>query len=87
MWLPEFILKLIGKNIAGKLDIKEDSKMDGVKSWYKSKTILSAITVALIGIYNAVGTVKNLPPVPDWVFTILGAIGIYTRVGATDKIG
>ena len=87
MLLPDFILKLIGKNIAGKLDLKEDTTMNEAKPWFQSKTIWTAIITALIGIYNAIGAVKNLPPVPDWVFTILGGIGVYTRSTATTKIG
>jgi hypothetical protein len=87
MVLPDFLLKLIGKNVAGKLNLQEDSKMDGTKPWYQSKTIWSAAIAALIGLYNAVGAVKHWPPVPDWIFTILGAIGIYSRANADTKIG
>lgn len=84
-WMPDWILKLFGKKIADKLDLQEGA-MDGTKPWYQSKTILAAVVVGLIGIYNSVATAKKLPPIPDWAFTILGAIGVYTRSTATDKI-
>lgn len=60
--------------------------MDDTKAWYTSKTIWAGAIAALIGLYNAIGAVKHLPPIPDWIFTILGAIGIYGRVTADTKI-
>lgn len=60
--------------------------MDGSKPWYQSKTIYSAGAAALIGVYNTIALHKSLPPIPDWVYTILGAVGIYSRVNATDKL-
>lgn len=60
--------------------------MDGSKPWYQSKTILSAGAVGLIGIYNAIAPHKGLPAIPEWVYTLLGTAGIYTRFTATDKL-
>lgn len=85
-WVPDWLIKLFGKNIAGKLDLQEGT-MDGTKPWYQSKNIWAAVTVGLLGIYNAIALAKNLPPVPEWAYTLLGAIGIYTRVTADTKIG
>jgi uncharacterized sodium:solute symporter family permease YidK len=86
MYVPDFILKFFGRKVADKLDLQEDSKMD-TKPWYKSKTILSAIVAALIGLYNTFVAVKGLPVIPDWVFTILAAVGVYSRATADTKIG
>lgn len=67
--------------------------MNDTKPWYQSKTIWSGLVAALIGIYNVVATTAlpafghNLPAIPDFVFTILGAIGVYSRTQADTKIG
>lgn len=86
MWIPGFILKIVGRKVANKLDLQEDTKMDN-KPWYKSQTIWSAAVIGIIGIYNAVASVKGLPPVPEWVYTILAAVGINGRIKADTKIG
>ena len=86
MWVPDFILKIIGHKVADKLDLQEDSKME-TKPWYQSKSIWTSVVVALIGIYGSLQTAKGWPPIPEWVFTILGAIGIYSRTVAETKIG
>lgn len=85
MWIPDFIVKIIGRRIEGKLDLQE-GKMPETKPWYQSKTIWTSIVVSLIGIYNAIGVAKGLPPIPEWIYTLLGAIGIYTRATATTTI-
>lgn len=84
--IPDFLLKIIGRRVGDKINLQENSTME-TKPWYQSKSIWTAVIGALIGLYNAIGAVKNLPPVPDWIFTILGAIGIYTRSTVTTKIG
>lgn len=62
------------------------------KPWYQSKSIWSGIIAALIGIYNVVATTAlpafghTAPALPDWIFTILGAIGVYGRATADTKI-
>lgn len=60
--------------------------MDGSKPWYQSKTIYSAGIGALLGVYNMIAPHNGLPAVPDYVYTILGAAGVYYRCNATDKI-
>lgn len=91
MWIPDFVLKLIGREVAKKLDLKEGNME--TKKWYKSKTVISAIVTVLIGAYDLVGANLapqfgwTLPQIPAWIFTILGAIGIYGRVTAETKIG
>lgn len=63
------------------------------KKWYQSKTIWSGIITILITVYNTIQPLLaqyfgiKLPVIPDWVYTILGALGIYGRVVANKKIG
>lgn len=86
MWIPNFILEWFGKDVATKLNLQE-GKMDTSKPWYTSKTIWAGVVAALIGVYNSIALAKTLPPIPDWVFTILGGIGVYSRATATTTIG
>lgn len=86
MWVPDWLLKLAGRKVADKLELQEDSKMES-KPWWKSQTIWSAVVAGVIGVYNTVAPLKGLPPVPEWVYTLLGAIGIHGRVTADAKIG
>lgn len=86
MILPDWLLKLLGRRIAAKLNLQEGT-LDNTKPWYQSKTIWAGVIAALVGVYNSVAAVKALPAIPDWVFSLLGAIGIYSRVTADTKIG
>lgn len=92
MGLPLFVAKLIGRGIANKFDLTEGPLEPGQK-WYKSKTILSDIATILATAYEGVRLTLapqmgwNLPPIPVWLFTILGAVGIHGRVTATKTIG
>jgi len=61
--------------------------MDGTKKWYLSKGVWTGIVTGLIGIYSVIAPHVNGPAIPEWVFALLGGMGIYTRVNATDKIG
>ena len=61
------------------------------KNWWESKTIWSGIIAVLVAIYNVWLANQstfgvNLPPIPNYVFAILGAFGIYTRANATTVI-
>lgn len=87
MWMPDFILKWIGKDIAGKLQLQEDSKMDETKPWYQSKGIWTAVIAGLAGIYQGISSIHPLPVIPQWVFTFLGAMGLYSLRTADTKIG
>lgn len=63
------------------------------KPWYKSKTIRSAITILLLGIYNsAIPFVDThygvqLPIVPEWIYSLLAVLGIKYRMDAKTRIG
>ena len=91
MKIPGFILRMAGRWIATELKLKEGKDMDK-KKWYQSKTVWSGILAVLVGTYNLVATNVaptldfTLPAIPDWIFTILGAMGIYGRVSADKKI-
>ena len=86
MWLPDFIIKMIGRNVAEKLNLREDSKME-TKPWYQSKTLWTAIVGGLVGIYQAVSAIHPLPAIPSFVFTLLSAVGLYGLRTADTKIG
>ena len=63
----------------------------GEKKWFQSKTIIAGVIAVVLGIYDAAsaglsagcGTAEalcyHLPMVPTWVFSLLGAFGIYGR--------
>ena len=57
------------------------------KAWYTSKTIWAAAVAAIIAVYNTLAPQFGWPVIPDLVYTILAALGIYSRVSATQKIG
>jgi uncharacterized membrane-anchored protein len=63
------------------------------KPWYQSKAVWTGVVAVLIAVYNAIGTslAPNLgwmlPPIPEWVFGILAAFGVYFRTTVTTKIG
>jgi hypothetical protein len=92
MGLKNFILKFAGRKAARELDLKE-GPVENKKKWYQSKSILNGILIALFGSYElARANVAphfgwTLPEVPGWVYTFLGAMGIYSRVVAEKKIG
>lgn len=81
----KFFAKLAGKFAAKKLGL-EDKPMD-TKSWWKSKGIWTGIVTGILGIYMTLQPQLSLPAIPEWVFALLGGLGIYTRVTADTKIG
>lgn len=69
------------------------------KKWYQSKTIWAGIIGVIIAVYNSaapalaqgcaadpVGLCVTIPAIPDWVFAVLGAFGIYGRNTASTAI-
>ncbi len=79
------IAKIAGKWIAKKTNLQE-GPMD-TKQWYESKTIWTAVIGALVGIYGAISSVHPLPPIPSWIYSLLGAAGLYGLRTADTKIG
>jgi len=57
------------------------------KKWWESKNVWTGIVTVLIAAYSTAAGQFGLPVIPEYVFAILGAFGIYTRVTATAKIG
>lgn len=82
--LPDFIYRFIGREAAAKLDLKEGNLMD-TKPWYQSKTIWTAIIGVLLGAVQPISAAFGHPiTVPNWVFEVLGAAGLYSvRTGST----
>jgi hypothetical protein len=56
------------------------------KAWYLSKGIWTGIVTALLGAYLSLAPQFGWPQIPEFVFAILGALGIYTRATADSKI-
>lgn len=87
-----FFAKWAGKYVAKKIDLQEESKMDGTKPWYQSKTIWSdvaTIAIAIVGFVDVHFTHGQVSanPIYQGLLALLGGMGIYTRAKATDKIG
>jgi len=58
------------------------------KPWWQSRTIWAGVLAVLLAAYNeAVAVGLGLPPIPDFVYAILGALGIYGRAAATQPLG
>lgn len=90
-FLEDLFLKIVGKKIKAKLDLQEGS-MDGTKKWYQSTTIWSDVATGVIGVWAVITPLLathgvNLPAIPGWLLTVLGAIGIHGRMTADKTIG
>jgi hypothetical protein len=58
------------------------------KPWYLSKTVWTMVLAVLLAAYNeAVAVGLGLPPIPEFVYAILAALGIYGRAVATQPLG
>lgn len=84
--MPKWIASLIGKFAGAKLKL-EDGNMDDKKRWWKSKTVWSGVIAVLVAGYNAAATQWSIPAIPEWVFALLGGLGVYGRVTAEKKVG
>jgi hypothetical protein len=51
------------------------------KAWYKSKTVWTSVVAGVVGVLQAVGVVEAVPEV---VWTLLAAFGLY---GVRDAVG
>ncbi len=83
--LETFFAKLAGKWLAKKANLK-DGPMDDTKKWWASKGVWAGIITGLLGIYATLQPVAHLPAIPEWIFALLGGIGVYTRATATKQI-
>jgi hypothetical protein len=53
------------------------------KKWWLSKGIWTGVVAVILAAYATAAAQFGLPAVPEWVFAILGAFGVYTRATAT----
>ena len=51
------------------------------KAWYKSKTVWTSVVAGVVGVAQAAGVVEAVPEV---VWTLLAAFGLY---GVRDAVG
>jgi hypothetical protein len=56
------------------------------KKWYLSKTIWTGVVAVVLAAYSTASSAFGLPAVPEWVFGILGAFGVYSRATTTTVI-
>ena len=63
------------------------------KKWYKSKTMWAGVVGVIVVAYNAAipqflntEGVQFLPAIPEFIYGILSAFGLYARKVATAKI-
>lgn len=91
MRLPALVYRWIGKRVADKLDLQEDSKMDGTKPWYKSQTLWSdilTIVTLCVGVADThFGTHIASTTTYATILSGLALIGIHGRYTAAAKIG
>ncbi len=90
-WLTNLVAKIVAKKVVTKMGLEDGSLQEG-KPWYKSKGVITGLVTVLIGIYEGVKVSLapqmgwTLPEIPPLVYTILGGLGIYSRVVATKEI-
>jgi hypothetical protein len=59
----------------------------GEKKWYQSKAIWTGIVAVLVVAYNTAGEhFLGLPPIPEFVYALLAALGVYGRAVATERV-
>ena len=51
------------------------------KAWYKSKTVWTSVIAGVVGVAQAAGLIESVPEV---VWTLLAAFGLY---GVRDAVG
>jgi hypothetical protein len=57
------------------------------KKWWQSKTVWAGVIGIALAAYGEAAAAFGFPPTPDWVYGILGVLGIYGRVSATKPLG
>jgi hypothetical protein len=57
--------------------------MNESKKWWQSKAIWAGVVACLVAAYNSLSASFGLPAIPEFVFGILGAFGVYSRATAT----
>lgn len=54
--------------------------------WWQSRNVWVGVVAVLIAGYNSACTSFGLPVIPEFIYGILGAMGIYTRINATGAV-
>ena len=67
------------------MSLKQEVGMEK-KKWYRSKTVWTSVVTVVLATYNSASVQFGLPAVPEFVYGVLAAFGIYSRVTATTKI-
>lgn len=86
MWVLEKIVLGFSKKIF------KEGEME-TKKWYQSKGIWTGVVTVVMAVYDVLVPLVpiyfgiTLPIIPEWVFVLLGAFGIYSRKTASTKIG
>lgn len=81
--MPNWILRLIGRRIATKLELEEtmDDKPKVTNStvWWKSKAKISALITILVAAIHPIAVAWGHPEivVPNWFIEMLIGMGIY----------
>lgn len=60
--------------------------MTGIKSWWKSRAVWAGIIAIAVAGYNAAVAQFGLPAIPEIVFMLLAALGLWGRVDAKAEI-
>ena len=86
-----FLAKMAGKFLGSKLDLREDSQMDGTKKWYQSKTMWSDVATIALAVVGFVDKYKfngaiTASPWYSTALTFLGGLGLYGRATASTEI-
>lgn len=90
MWIPDFLVKLFGRGLAGKMNLEEGAPMP-TKPWYTSKTVWSDVLTILVGALGVVdkyitnGQIVS-SPYYGMALTLLGGMGIISRANATTTL-
>jgi len=89
-WLDNLLAKFVGKKIGKQLDLTE-GPMETSKPWWKSQTIWSDVLTIVAGVWPLLQEVLaghgiNLPAIPGYLLTLLGAAGIHGRITANKTL-
>lgn len=58
----------------------------GEKSWWQSKTIWAGVVAIALAAYNAGAAAFGWPEIPEFVYGLLAALGVYGRAVATERV-
>ena len=89
--IKKLFAKFMARFISKKLDLKE-GPMNDSKKWWQSKGVWTGIITSVIGLYTSIDTQLgpqmgfDLPAIPEFVYILLGALGIYSRKVAKKEI-